>query len=85
MKAVDVWCSGCYVVVFTALTEYCLVLYLARDKDLAEDDSESAKKTRKRAKKRRLLLASSIDRLARFFMPVAFVIFCVVFSFRPDF
>ena len=30
MKAVDYWTSGCYFTVFTALIEYCLVLYLTK-------------------------------------------------------
>ena len=27
MKAIDIWTSGCYLVVFAALAEYCTILY----------------------------------------------------------
>ena len=30
MKAIDYWTAGCYVTVFSALLEYCIVLYLIK-------------------------------------------------------
>ena len=30
MKAMDYWTTGCYITVFTALIEYCVVLYLVQ-------------------------------------------------------
>ncbi len=30
MKAIDFWVGGCYCTVFSALSEYCVVLYLVK-------------------------------------------------------
>ena len=31
LKAIDLWCGCCYLVVFSALVEYCVVLFLTRE------------------------------------------------------
>ncbi len=80
MKLIDVWVSGCFGVVFAALTEYCIVLYLAKDKSLAvggvgAKDAQSAT----RRKRQRQQLAAGVERMARLLLPVGFLAFCVVF------
>ena len=33
MKAIDIWTSGCYLVVFICMAEYCSILYLTKRSD----------------------------------------------------
>ncbi len=79
MKAIDYWCSGCYVIVFAALTEYCIVLYLSRDKSPADDRQSKTRKAPGQSKRRRLLMATNVEQVARIFMPFALAVFCAVF------
>ncbi len=68
LKAIDYWCGGCYFMVFAALMEYCLVLYLKEGTPSAKDK-----------KKRRSHMAARLDGASRILFPSAFVLFSVLF------
>ncbi len=58
MKAIDIWTAGCYFTVFSALVEYCVVLYLVKK---AEWERKVVKHFRAEAKKK--VKISPLDKL----------------------
>ncbi len=58
MKAIDVWSTGCYFTVFSALVEYCIVLFLVKK---AEWERKVLKHFKAEAKKKSKI--SPLDRL----------------------
>ena len=49
MKAIDIWTSGCYLVVFICKLEYCTILYLTKRSDW-EVKARSIKKAKSQKK-----------------------------------
>ncbi len=70
MKAIDMWTTGCYFVVFTALIEYCIVLYLVKRADwerkiMKHKRTEAAKSSKKVAFLEKIEQRNKPDKVGR--------------------
>ncbi len=77
LKAIDYWCGGCYLTVFAALIEYCLVLYLTREQ--REEERRRGDKRSGGCKTFRLALAARVESWSKVVLPVGFLLFNVAF------
>ena len=85
MRAIDVWVVLCYVGVFFSLMEYCIVIYLTKDSDLAsastEHGGEESPKTSDLDQKKilRRNLARKIEKTSRILLPTYNLLFFTLF------
>ncbi len=61
MKAMDYWTTGCYFTVFTALVEYCIVLYLVQKAEWERKITRHIKTQVRKRKEKKGWVADAYD------------------------
>ena len=92
MRAIDVWVVLCYIGIFSSLMEYCGILYLTEDCEskngnykkvvtevIETGENNSAANPIELQNTRRLVLANTIEKIARVLFPVYNIFFPIIY------
>ena len=80
LRAIDIWTILCYINVFAALLEYCVVLYLTKAEKLELNKVNNGAETSKISRKEtQMIRAWKVEQMTRFILPIYNVMFVVVF------
>ena len=93
MRAIDVWVVLCYIGIFSSLMEYCGILYLTEDSEskngnykkvvstevIESGENNSAANHRTEEQNTRLVLANTIEKIARILFPVYNIFFPIIY------
>ena len=75
MRAIDIWTILCYIGVFYAVMEYCLVIFLTKfSSTLENDDADQETK-----KEKYLNVAKKIEKVSRVLLPLYNISFFAVY------
>ena len=90
MRAIDVWVVLCYIGIFSSLMEYCGILYLTEDSESkngnykkvvaeAVESGENNSAANSELQNTRLVLANTIEKIARILFPVYNIFFPIIY------
>jgi hypothetical protein len=92
MRAIDVWVVLCYIGIFSSLMEYCGILYLTEDSEskngnykkvvtevIESGENNTAAIPNTELQNTRLLLANTIEKIARILFPVYNIFFPIIY------